>query len=199
MTGGLFGPSGPTLWAFVRWRTVGAIVCIGFGTYSLYSFIATTIWEKKEWFGGLGLITLVLVAWSITQLRAMRHRPRSAPRRRSVRSYNIWFPTIIATEVIGIVLGGPVLAHFHRSDLYPNWVDAIVGLHFLPLGKIFNLPIYYATGGAILSAAFGSMLVPGYPLRMGICSGGTGLALWLTGGLILLNNRSSLLHKAQQL
>jgi hypothetical protein len=169
---------------------VGTVVCIGFGAYSLYWWIVATRAQKAAWFYTVAVVTTALLAWSIAQLKAMRHAPRPTLSRQSIISYNVWFFAIVAAEVSGIILGGPILAH--RSDLYPNWVDGVVGIHFLPLGRLFKLPIYYATGGAISLAALGSLLISESSLRVGICAGGTGLALWLTGGLILCKNLSSL-------
>jgi len=122
----------------------------------------------------------------------MRGAPRPILSRRLVISYNVWFFALVAAEVAGIVLGRPILNYFHRSDLYANWVDGVVGIHFLPLGRLFKLPIYYATGGAISFAALGSLLISESSWRLGVCAGGTGLALWLTGALILYGNRSTL-------
>jgi hypothetical protein len=188
MTARLFGPPGPDLWIRIRGRTIGAIVCFGFGTYSLYWWIVDTR-GKQAWFYTIMTVAVVLVACSIAQLGAMRHAPRPTL---SGKSIIYWFFAIVATEIAGIILGGPILAHFHRSDLYPNWVDAVVGIHFLPLGKLFKVPIYYATGAVISLAAIGSLLFSENPLRAGISAGETGLALWLTGGLILVENLSVL-------
>lgn len=162
------------------------MVCTGFGAYSLYWWSAATRSNKEAWFYMIAAVAAALLVWSIVQLRAMRHAPRSTLSRQSVISYNVRFFAIVATEVAGIILG------------YPNWVDGMVGIHFLPLGRLFKMPIYYATSGAISLAAFGSLLISETSSRVGICAGGTGLALWLTGGLILYKNLSNLPPKKTQ-
>ena len=198
MNTGFFGPSGPDLWVRIRGRTVGAIVCIGFGEYSLYWWNVATNGGRKAWLYAITLISAALLAWSISQLIAFRYAPRPMLSTQLKRFYRVWFSVIVATEVAAIVLGAPILAHLQRSDLYANWVDGVVGLHFFPLGKLFKLPVYYATGAVISLAALGSLLLPESSLRVGVCSGGTGLALWLTGGLILYKNLSSLPPKKTQ-
>ena len=187
-----FGAPGPDLWIRIRGRTIGSIVCFGFGAYSLYCWIVATMSQKAAWLSMIAAVTAVLVIWAIVQLVAMRHAPRPTLNKQSKWAYNLKFFAVVATEVAAIILGGPILAYFHRSDLYPNWVNAVVGIHFLPLGRLFKVPLYYVTGLAITLAAFGSLLISQNSLRAGVCSGGAGLVLWLTGGLILYANLSCL-------
>ena len=40
-----------------------------------------------------------------------------------------------------------VLAHFGRLDLLPQTLGVIIGLHFIPLAKLFRGQLYYWTGG----------------------------------------------------
>jgi hypothetical protein len=108
--------------------------------------------------------------------------------KRLVRFYRIGYGLIVAIEGAAISVGGPILGHFHRPDLYEQWVGAIVGLHFFPLGKLFKLPLYYGTGAAISLAAFGSLLIAASPLRSAITAGGTGMALWITAVVTLSKN-----------
>jgi hypothetical protein len=187
--GGILGPGGPDLWLRRRGRAVGAIVCAGFGAYSMYWWTRAAIQgERKGWFFAITAITAILLVWSIAQLAILRHAPRLAMDVRSRRRYRIGFGVILVIEGAAISLGGPILAYFHRQDLYPQWVGVVVGLHFLPLGKLFKLPLYYGTGSAILLSALGSLLIPPSPLRVATSAGGTGLALWLTAIIILSKN-----------
>jgi hypothetical protein len=191
--GGILGPGGPDLLLRIRGRAVGAMVCAGFGAYSLYWWTAAAIHgERKVWFYAIAAATAILVVWAIAQLAALLRAPRVTMDGRFRRLYRIKFGVILVIEGATISLGGPILVHFHRPDLYPQWVDAVVGIHFLPLGKLFKLPLYYATGSAIFSSALGSFLIPPSPFRNAICAGGTGLALWLTAVIILSKNLAGL-------
>ena len=187
--GGVLGPGGPDLLVRMRGRAVGAIVCAGFGAYALYWWTQAAIpGEQRPWFGAIAAATAILVVWAIANLASMRHAPRVALDKRLVRFYRIGYGLIVAIEGAAISVGGPILDHFHRPELYGQWVGAVVGLHFFPLGKLFKLPLYYGTGAAISLAAFGSLLISPSPLRSVISAGGTGLALWITAVVILCEN-----------
>jgi hypothetical protein len=164
-------------------------VCAGFGAYALYWWTKAAIHgERRPWFGAIAAATAILVAWAIANLAILWHAPRVALDKRLVRFYRIGYGLIVAIEGAAISVGGPILGHFHRPDLYGQWIGAIVGLHFFPLGKLFKLPLYYWTGAAISLAAFGSLLIAAGPLRSTISAGGTGMALWITAVVMLSKN-----------
>ena len=187
--GGVLGPGGPDLLVRMRGRAVGAIVCAGFGAYALYWWTQAAIsGEKRPWYGAIAATTAILVVWGIANLASLRHAPRVVLDKRLVRLYRVGYGLIVATEGAAISVGGSILGHFHRPELYGQWVGAVVGLHFFPLGKLFKLPLYYWTGAAISLAAFGSLLISPGPLSSVVSAGGTGLALWITAVVILSEN-----------
>ncbi len=196
--GGILGPKdGPDLLVRMRGRAVGAIVCAGFGAYAMYWWVEAAIQgERRPWFGAIAAITAILVVWAIANLVTLRHVPRVALDKRLVRYYRIGYALIVATEGAAISVGGPILGHFHRPDLFGQWIGAVVGIRFFPLGKLFKLPLYYGTGAAISLAAFGSLLISTSSLRSAICAGGTGMALWITALITLSKNLESLRAKA---
>jgi hypothetical protein len=193
---GILGPGGPDLLVRMRGRAVGAIVCAGFGAYALYWWTQTAIrGERRVWFWAIATVAAILVVWAIANLATLRHLPRVVLDKRLVRFYRIGYALIVAIEGAAISVGGPILGHFHRPDLYGQWVGAVVGLHFLPLGKLFKVPLYYGTGAAVSLAAFGSLLVSQSDLSSAIAAGGTGLALWITAVVTLSKNLESLSAK----
>ena len=195
--GGILGPGGPDLLVRMRGRAVGAIVCAGFGAYALYWWTEDAIpGERRLWFGAIAAITAFLVVWAIANLVTLRHVPRVALDKRLVRYYRIGYALIVATEGAAISVGGPILGHFHRPDLFGQWIGAVVGIHFFPLGKLFKLPLYYWTGAAISLAAFGSLLISSSPFSSSICAGGTGVALWIAALITLSKNLESVPAKA---
>ena len=190
--GGILGPEAPDAWPRFRGRTVGAIVLAGFGAYSMYWWTLAAIPTGRQgWFYAIAAITAMFLVWSIAQLAIFRHAPKPDDKLRR-RFYAIRFGLIIAIEVAAIFLGGPVLGRFQRQDLIPQWIDVVVGLHFLPLGKLFKLPLYYATASAIVLSSLGSLLIPPGSLRLATNAGGTALALWITSLIILSKNPSYL-------
>jgi hypothetical protein len=191
--GGILGPGGPDLLVRMRGRTVGAIVCAGFGAYALYCWTRAAIeGERRPWFGAIAVATAIFAVWGIANLVRLRHEPRVELDKRLVRFYRIGYVLIVAIEGAAISVGGPILGHFHRPDLFGQWIGAVVGVHFFPLGKLFKLPLYYWTGVAISLAAFGSLLISASPLSSAICAGGTGGALWITAAVTLSKNLENL-------
>jgi hypothetical protein len=181
----------------MRGKAVGAIVCAGFGAYSLYWWTQAAIpGEQKPWLGAISAAAAILIVWAIANLAALRHAPRVILDKRLSRYYRIGYGLIVAIEGAAISVGGPILSHFHLPGLYGQWVGAVVGLHFFPLGKLFKLPLYYGTGAAISLAAFGSLIIPPGPVRSATTAGGTGLALWITAVIMLSENRDEVLGKA---
>ncbi len=197
--GGILGPEdGPDLLVRMRGRAVGAIVCAGFGAYALFWWAEDAIQgDRRLWFGAIATGGAALVVWAIANLVALRRAPRVALDRRMARYYRIGYAIIVATEGAAISVGGPILGHFHRPELFGQWIGAIVGIHFFPLGKLFKIPLYYWTGAAISLAAFGSLLISGAPLSSAICAGGTGVALWITAMVTLSKNLESLPAKTE--
>ena len=194
--GGILGPGGPDLLVRMRGRAVGAIVCAGFGAYALYWWTEAAIQgEQRPWFVAIAAATSVLVVWAIANLVALRHEPSVVLDKRLVRFFRIGYGLIVAIEGAAISVGGPILGHYHRPDLYGQWIGAVVGLHFFPLGKLFKVPLYYGTGAVISLAAFGSLSISSGSLRSAMTAGGTGLALWITTVVILSKNLESLSAK----
>jgi hypothetical protein len=160
------------LFQFRGW-TVGAIVLAGFGGYSMYWWTVVAIPSRRlPWFAAIGVITAVLAGWAVAQLSILRRGPKApldelarSRRKHFKRFYLLRFWIILTIEVAAISFAGPLLGHLHREDLFPQWVDGVVGFHFFPLAKLFKLPLYYATGVAILLAAFGALLIPPGSLR----------------------------------
>ena len=59
------------------------------------------------------------------------------------------FIVVVVLEFTTIAILGTVAYAFHRPDLAPVLAATVVGLHFLPLGKIFRQARYYFWGIAI--------------------------------------------------
>jgi hypothetical protein len=195
--GNLESGSGPGAWFHIMGRTVGAIVCTGFGAYSMYWWTVAVIQRgRTAWFFAIAALAAILLIWSIAELSALRRVPRLAVDKRYRRRYALGFNAILVIEVAAIILGNPILAHFHRQHLYPQWVNLVVGIHFLPLGKIFKMPVYYVTGLAISLFALGSLLFSPESLRLAVNAAGTGLTLWTTAVIILTKNLACLPAKS---
>jgi hypothetical protein len=88
------------------------------------------------------------------------------------------FLLVVLMEVLAISLVSILANRFHRADLAANWCAMIVGLHFLPLAKIFQAPNLSILGILImLWCAFCWALFRSNAIAIS-ASLGTGILLW---------------------
>jgi hypothetical protein len=89
-----------------------------------------------------GFLALFLFAGSIYfihkgSLLRIKYPAVDDSKRQTVRK---WFLFIVLMEALAIALVSTLAYRLHRADLAANWCAMIVGLHFLPLAKIFRAP-----------------------------------------------------------
>ena len=102
----------------------------------------------------------------------------------------ILFGIILGMEGGLIALSSVLLGGSGLGDWIPVAVGFIVGVHFLPLAYVFEVPLYYWTGaltvfgilGCLFIAAVGPRLLCVGPVMAGV--------LWLTTLLLLMQTRS---------
>src|SRR5208282_2062914 len=89
-----------------------------------------------------GFMTLLLLACSIYVLRRGRLLRKSYPAVGAVPQRNIWkwYVILVLIEFLAIVLASTLAYRIDRTDLATDWCGIIVGVHFLPLAKIFRAP-----------------------------------------------------------
>jgi hypothetical protein len=63
---------------------------------------------------------------------------------------------VVATEVIAIVAGNAALGSAGRPAYIPAWTLLVVGVHFLPLARLFRDPGLTAAGLVLAAAAAGA-------------------------------------------
>jgi len=95
------------------------------------------------------------------------------------------FVTVFATEIILIALAATALSRANRPLLIPVVVMAIVGAHFVPLAKIFQVPTYFVMGVALICLAAGSLLIPDENLRVLTLGIASTLVLWVSAVRVL--------------
>ena len=88
----------------------------------------------------VGFTALFLFASSIYFLQKGRLlRKQCAIAGDSTRQTTLkWFLLVALMEVLAIVLVVILANRLHRADLATDWCAMIVGLHFMPLAKIFR-------------------------------------------------------------
>jgi hypothetical protein len=163
----------------------GALICAFFGSAWMYLAVVFSASPTAMSFSMVTLPAVVLMAWAILRVRAVRHlTPSSADLAHWMRFRKFyWIDFGTEWGLAGIAVF--VLARFGRYDLIPQALGVIIGLHFLPLAKIFRTPRYYWTGGIMVVAALGSLLIHGGYIRNIFGCGAIGLTLWVSAAAIL--------------
>jgi hypothetical protein len=99
-------------------------------------------------FDASGILVLGYSIYLIRKGRALRQKyPSSFDRRRQVMRKR--FIVVLIVEFTAIAILSTVAYASHRPELAPVLASIVVGLHFIPLGKIFRQSRYYFWGIAI--------------------------------------------------
>jgi hypothetical protein len=172
-------------------RAIGALVCGAFGA----------VWMLEAvYFGGIAapallalivLLAAALVVWPLTRLVSFRHLPYSSAAGQSWASVSKAYWTLVAVEWLACAVAVNWLLHIHRYDLWPQLIGVIVGLHFVPLAKIFKAPVYNWTGAVMTLGALASLAIPAGHVRNLVACGVSGYSLWATALVILCQDKLS--------
>jgi hypothetical protein len=132
--------------------------------------------------------TIVLLALCVMRLRGLRNIPSiddpvaAAKGKRA----GMLFGIIFGIESGLIWLCATLLARVGLSIWIPIAVAVIVGLHFIPLARVFEVPLYYWTGALSVLGMLGCSLIGGAGTRL-LCAGLIMAAVfWMTALLLLL-------------
>jgi hypothetical protein len=131
--------------------------------------------------------SLVFLAIAIRAARRTRRELNAqGPASRDFRlRYGKQFRRISILEGIGCGIVLLLASQSHRMDLLAAGIGVVVGLHFLPLARLFHVQAYYATGVVVVLHNVLSMLLlrgSDITLSAGV---GTGVALWITAVYLL--------------
>lgn len=134
-------------------RARGALICALFGSAWISGH------PTALWFLTVTLPAIALTAWAILRIRAFRHlvsSPADVAHWKAFRKF-LWIDSAIEWALVG--LGTFLLSRYGRYDLIPQLFGLIIGLHFLPLARIFHLPRYYWVSGILIVGEVCSLLV----------------------------------------
>ncbi len=96
------------------------------------------------------------------------------------------FTWTVVTEILGIAAVILVCGWLGFYAFIELGIATIVGLHFVALAKIFQVPVYYVTAVAIVACCVASWIFL-TSLKMDLIAGGaTGVILWLTAAYNLV-------------
>jgi hypothetical protein len=137
-----------------------------------------------------GFMTLLLLACSIFVLRRGRLLRKKYPAvGASTRTTLKVYLLFVLMEILGVLLVMSLANRYHRADLGTDWCAMVVGLHFLPLAKIFRAPHLVVLGILMtLWCALCWVLFRSNALVISV-SLGTGILLWGSCVFALLRAR----------
>lgn len=163
----------------------GALIRSLFGSSAMYWAVVLSGNPTPLRFSIVTLPAATLIAWAILRVRATRNLPSSAAELEHWNAFRkfYWLDVGLECGLIGVAVF--VLARFDRFDLLPQALGVIIGLHYLPLGKILRAQQYYWTGGILVAAALGSLLIHRGYIRDIFACAALGLTLWVTSLAIL--------------
>jgi len=99
------------------------------------------------------------------------------------------FNLVVAGEVAAIFVAVIVLGRSDHGEWIPTTICLVVGLHLIPLARLFRVPLYYATAAALCLVAATTMVLgaAGAPEALWQLMPGLGVALvlWATGATLL--------------
>lgn len=150
--------------------------------------------ERAVLLSVVAIVGVALTAASVRLLRAAARLPADASEeaRRRGRTRGRRFSAVFAVEFAAIALASGLLGTAGLDRFIPPVTALLVGVHFLPLGAVFGMGLYYLTGALITLVATIAVAAP----LLGVTLGGAfawsvavGLAtaaiLWATALAVL--------------
>ena len=162
-------------------RAIGSFFFAGLGSLwivlSLYAKQILSIVTA----GGVLLVTVLLL---LAVLRLLQQAERW-PRVPDDPSIGRAFARINIVQWVAVFLVAFSFAKLHIDAYVLSAIAAIVGLHLLPLARLFRYPLHYVTGGLLMAWASATALLAPVNQMQGITAMGTGLILWLSAAVTL--------------
>ena len=175
--------------------TVFGFVWLGWGfsvSQAFINFSSGSALPAARWIT-FYLLTLALLGVSIQSLRKGKALMGPAAGAAEFRSrFSKPFRMIVCLEgaACGVVVA--LVLALHRLDLLAAGISLVVGVHFIPLARLFRFPAYYAAGAAIIVSNLLSVALlraEAITLSVGVA---TGAVLWITAIYALLRCRQFL-------
>jgi hypothetical protein len=173
-----------TIFGFV-WLGWGFSVCAAFTDFSSGSALPATRWIT---FYVAFLVLLVTSIWAQRQAKARLQALSTTPGDFRAK-FGKPFRLIVYLEGTACAIVVSMVLIFHRRDLLAAGISLVVGLHFLPLARLFRFPSYYAAGIVIILCdllSIATLRADSITLSVGI---ETGAVLWATAIYALLLSR----------
>jgi hypothetical protein len=169
----------------VKGRAIGALVCGAFGTGWMLQAIAGGGITAPVWLTAVAILAVISVFSPVAKLYSLRGAPYASASGLSWSSVSRAYWITVIIEWLACTVAMNWLNYIHRPDLWPQFIGAIVGLHFFPLAKIFRAPLYRWTGAAMTLGVLAALAIPVGEVRQLVACSIAGLTLWATEAVIL--------------
>lgn len=177
--------------ARIRGLLAGAAVLALFGGWWCIAALANWAGRPSWSIPAASLTTIVLLVLCVMRLVASRKIPTiddpvgAAKGKRAGRLFGI----IFGIEGGLIALCSMLLASRGLGLWIPIAIAIIVGVHFLPLAQVFEVPLYYWTGALSVLGVLGCLLIRDVYTRLLWVGLVMAAVLWLSVVLLLLQTR----------
>jgi hypothetical protein len=170
----------------------GAAILTLFGGFW---FIVTLVFqpERPAWTIPAAVVTtfvllvVCVMRWAASAKMLDGHDPAAAAKGKRA---GVAFGIVFGLEGGLIALVSVLLGRTGLGDWIPVAVGLIVSVHFLPLACVFEMPVYYWTGGLSILGILVCLLIHEVGLRL-LCVGLVmGTTLWSTTLLLLVRTRN---------
>ena len=174
-------------------RGMAAIIMSFFGFVWLgwgFSAVAAVSNFPPELWAAFFIVTVVLLGFAIAAVRRGRTlmKAQGTSRREFWSQRGRLFRIVTILEVLGCVLVVVLANIFHHPGWIASGISFVVGLHFIPLGSIFDFPAYYFIGSLIAVWAILSVAALKPSNSTAFAALGTGVILWVTAIAVLFRS-----------
>ena len=167
------------------------------GTFQIISFLL------------VGLVTLAFLGRGVMLLRQARALPKEPSPEDGARGRSIvrGFGIIFGLEIVLIALASVLLSILPLSRFIAPTTALIVGLHFIPLARLFRVSVGYVTGAllcvlalvALVALLFGVPLAGSSPYHWSLFVGlGATLVLWVTDLFMIRYGWKSIFRRGEE-
>ncbi|MEP6730597.1 MAG: hypothetical protein ABJE10_08160 [bacterium] len=185
--------------AFKLGAAIGAMVLISAGAAWAFAALANRVVAPPIWaYGVVAVSVTMLIAWGAIRVAAIVRMPvqrvseaSAVEGARRGRKTGLMFGAIVSVEVALIAGVAVFLARADRGLLVPVAVVAIVGLHFVPLSRVFRVSTYGIAGWLLTSLAALSMLIADERARVFDLAIAVALVLWASAARVLVLHTGS--------
>jgi hypothetical protein len=164
---------------------VGALICGTFGAVWMFQAVFFGGIATPLWLAIVAVLTVGATVWPIIRLRSFRGVRYSAADRKRWSAIKVPYWVNCGIEWALCCGAAFWLARIGQYALIPESLGVIIGLHFLPVGRMFRSPLYYATGVAMVLGSLAALTVQAGQLRSLAACSVDGLSLWGTAAVIL--------------